>query len=1062
MSSLDKDTRATYWRSLEAFEAALDSDPALRELVENEFPSQAQELFDPPSRRRFLQLMGASIAFAGVAGAGCKRWEQEEIVPLSQRPEGYVPGVPRHFATAVELGGVADGVVVTSYDGRPIKVEGNAQHPFGTGATSSFTQASILHLYDPDRSHGVRRQDGPGNWDDFESFIRGKVVGSTGAGLRILSEATSSPTIEALRESLLATYPQARWHEYEPLSLDNEREGIKLAMGQALRPIARLDRARRIVALDADLFSTHPARLRYARDFAKGRGAAQDMNRLYAVESTFTSAGVAADHRLPLPSSHMPALLDALAMGIESGARLRNAGMDGQAAFGQVLQSLTKGQSEGGFAVLTEGALRFVAAMAQDLLERDNRYRSVIVVGHAQPPEVHARVALLNATLGANGRTLEYHQLPDADRPSHMESIKALAADMQAGQVETLVILGGNPVYSAPADVDFAAALSKVATSVHLSEYFDETSAACSWHLPRANYLESWGDARTYDGTVTVVQPLIEPMWLDAKNRGSKTPIELLALILGRGHVSGEDLVRKTFGERIRPGLFSTTVWRKALHDGFVEGTAYAVVSPPAPRPVPAQAAANLGRDNLEVVFMPSSHSFDGRFANNAWLQETPDFITKLTWDNAALVNPNTAHDLGIKNGDLIDLEAGGRRIQVAAYTLPGQARGSIALAVGHGRTRAGRVGGMPAEGVNPTGFDAYKLRTSAAPYVVTGAAARATGGTYALASTQDHWNFSDATGRMGVAERTPSLVRDVPIDTYRKDPSSVAKLEHAVPIPGFAPPQNGESLWEEHDYSGPRPGSHSEAPRHKWGMSIDLDKCTGCNACMLACQSENNVPVVGKEQVAKSREMHWIRIDRYFTGDDLRDNPRIAHQPLTCQQCENAPCEQVCPVGATIHTEEGLNDMVYNRCVGTRYCLNNCPYRVRRFNFLDYLNRSEAPGGPIDEARNKVRQLLFNPEVTVRSRGVMEKCTFCVQRIQSKKIVAKNERRELRDGEIQTACMQACPTNAILFGDLNDDKSMVKKAHDEPRAYSLLTGLNTKPRNLFLARLRNPHPQLG
>jgi MoCo/4Fe-4S cofactor protein with predicted Tat translocation signal len=1088
MSSLDRDKNTTYWRSLEAFEARLESDPKLRSFVENEFPEQAADLLDPLSRRRFIQLMGASMALAGVAGtAGCQRWEREEIVPLSRRPEDYVPGESRYFATALELGGVADGLLVESYDGRPIKVEGNPQHPFGTHATTTFAQASLLHLYDPDRSMTVRGKGGSeASWDDIEGLVRALGNGD-GTGLRILAEGHGSPTLARLRGEFLARFPAARWYEYEPVSLINDNERLGLQMAQmvpegvsGLRAVPQLDKARRIVALEADLFDLHPARLQLSAGYAKGRqpqallegSTPEAMNRLYAIEASFTTSGASADHRLPLPVSHMLPFLDALEAAFMTIGRLRNANVAPMPRLVDMgVEALQKLRTENNpaIAALSEKTLRFAAALAADLL--DNIRQSVVVAGPHLPPEVHARVAYMNALLVANGNTVLYHALPEGDRPSQLQDIVALGQEMHAGQVDTLFILGGNPLYTAPADVDFAGGLQKVKTSVHLSEYHDETSAACTWHLPRTHYLESWGDTRSYDGTHTIVQPLIEPMWRDMQNRTAKSPIELVAMLLGRGNVDGQALVHETFARSA--GGLGDAGWRQALHDGFVAGSAFAVTPPRPPRKVDTPAPAVVGANALEVVFRPSTHTFDGRFANNAWMQELPDFITKLTWDNAALINPNTATQLGVSNGELIELQVNGKSARVAVYTLPGQARGTISVALGHGRSRAGRVGGHMDEGVAPTGFDVYGLRVSTTPYVATGATVRGTGARYELATTQDHWNL-DQIGRDGIEERLPMLVREATAEEYSRSPEVIAEREHQVDVPGFTPTQNGKSLWDEHDYDKRR---GEESPqyrraddldgvtryRHRWGMSIDLGKCTGCNACTIACQAENNIPVVGKTQVINNREMHWIRIDRYFGGPDLRDEPQIAYQPLPCQQCENAPCEQVCPVGATIHSDEGLNDMAYNRCVGTRYCLNNCPYRVRRFNFLEYRDRHDSVGGPLSDSRNAVRKLLFNPEVTVRSRGVMEKCTFCVQRIQKTKIRYKNQGQEqVPDGAVLTACQQVCPTDAIVFGDLNDKDSMVSKAHGEKRAYALLESFNTKPRNLYLGRIRNPNPYLG
>ncbi|HWN71016.1 MAG TPA: TAT-variant-translocated molybdopterin oxidoreductase, partial [Haliangium sp.] len=617
MSSLDRDQSTTYWRSLEAFEARLESDPKLREYVENEFPEQAADLIDPVSRRRFIQLMGASMALAGVAGtAGCQRWEREEIVPLSRRPEDYVPGESRSYATALELGGVADGLLVQSYDGRPIKVEGNPQHPFSSHATTTFAQASVLHLYDPDRSTSVRGKGGSetATWDEIEAVIRSLATGD-GAGLRVLSESHSSPTLARLRAELLARFQAARWYEYEPVSLtnDNERLGLQKAgmvpAGAAgLRAVPQLDRARRIVALEADLFDLHPARLQMSAGFAKGRQpqTPEAMNRLYAVESSFTIAGASADHRLPLPASHMLAFLEAFESAFLTIGRLRDtsaAPMPGLVDMGvQALEKL-QGENNPAIAVLSKKALRFTSAMAADLLE--NAGQSVFVAGPALSPEVHARVAHVNELIGASGTTVVYHALPEGDRPAQLQDIVALGKEMHAGQVTTLVILGGNPVYDAPADVDFSGGLQNVATSIHLSEYYDETSFACTWHAPRTHYLESWGDTRTYDGTYTIVQPLLEPMWRDMQNRTARSPIEMTAMLLGRATVDGQTLVRETFARSL--GGLGDGAWRQALHDGYAAGSAFPVATPQTPRKLDTPAPAEVGPGALEVVFRPST-----------------------------------------------------------------------------------------------------------------------------------------------------------------------------------------------------------------------------------------------------------------------------------------------------------------------------------------------------------------------------------------------------------------------------------------------------------------------
>jgi Fe-S-cluster-containing dehydrogenase component len=1032
MPSLDPKDKHTYWRSLSDLVATADSaaegdgaSPAVQAYLEQRIPDHDELFGDPLSRRRFMQVMGASIALSGAAGLSACRWEEDHIVPESQRPEGYVPGVPKRYATAMELGGAAYGLLVTAYDGRPIKVDGNPDHPHTGRGSTSFVQASLLELYDPDRSREVERRQGkirlPATWaifDDEAVKWSKALAGSAGRGLRFLSEATTSPTVAALRRDLLARFPEARWHEYEPLSRDNERIGTRMAFGKAMRVHPKLAGARVIAVFDADLFGDHPESLRLAREFAGGRDPDDKktpMNRLYAVESAFSTTGAVADHRLPLRSELIKPFLLALEAALQGGAAPA-------AAFGDAK------------------VLKFLTVLAGDLNEA--RGSSVVVVGSRQPPEVHALAARINSLLG-NTATVAYTADPDGDRPAHADDIVQLAADMQKGAVSTLFILGGNPVYDAPADLDFAAALAKVETSAHLSIYSDETSAACNWHLPRAHYLESWGDARTHDGTYTLAQPIIEPIF------GGRSVIDLLKQLLGRGDTPSEQLVRETFDAM---GGTGDAGWRKALHDGFVAGSAAQAETGSlrefAISPLTAsQGKARVSNGSLEVVFTANTATYDGRFANNAWLQEVPDFLTKMTWDNAALISPRTAADLGIAHEEIVEIALGGRTVQVVAYVMPGQAPLSIGLAVGQGRQRAGRVGGLPSEGVATVGFDTYRLRSSKAPFVASGASVTGTGRKYRLSLTVDHYKMDDK-GEKAIAARIPDLVKEATLADYSKSDYSIVKNAHTPDIAVLTVPNKADetnrSLFKEHRYEG-----------HKWGMATDLSKCLGCNACIVACQAENNIPVVGKEQVWRNREMHWLRIDRYFEGDP--DDPKVASQPLLCQQCENAPCEQVCPVGATLHSDEGLNDMAYNRCVGTRYCLNNCPYRVRRFNFLRWDWYKE-----MDEPRAQVRRLLFNPDVTVRSRGVMEKCTFCVQRIQNVKIQAKNAGRPIEDGEITTACQDACPTGAIVFGDLNDKRSAVAGLQARPRAYAMLAELNTRPRNAFLARIRNPHPELG
>jgi molybdopterin-containing oxidoreductase family iron-sulfur binding subunit len=1025
MSSLGNDQNRPYWRSLEELEA----DPAAAEALTEEFPANADELTDPLSRRNFVQLMGASLAFAGVAGAGCRRWEKEKIEPLSRRPDDYIPGVPKKYATAMPINGAAESVVVTSFEGRPIKVDGNPDHPLSGTGSSTFAQASVLNLYDPDRSRSVRRGDTASTWQEFESELKTtfkNAAANGGKGIAVLSEAVLSPSLAMLKEGI-SDLPEAKWYEWEPLTRDNERAGTKAAFGgQAAHARANLDKANVIIALDCDLLVEHPAALAHSKGFAARRRPTPsnpDMSRLYAIESMFTSTGAVADHRLPIRSELILPFLMAV-----------DAKVNGTQAPAAKFLSDKK-------------VAAFVDTIATEL--NANKGAACVMVGHNQPAEVHALAARLNFDVGAisanpqeEGVVVYLNDL-DAARESHAEAIKACVNDMNAGSIETLIILGGNPAYNAPTDLDFGGALSKVKTSIHLSAYDDETSEKCTWHLPRAHYLESWGDHLTYDGSYTLQQPIVEPL------HGGKSELDVLVMLIPRK--GGLTVVRESFN-LIAGRIFRDTekAWRQTLHDGFINGVHFSAPSQVTSRPSfdnPTLTAGQLGElaggNTVEVVFTRSPHAYDGRFANNAWLQETPDFMTKLTWDNAALIGPRTASDLGISHGDKVTVSAGGRTLEMAAFVMAGQAPNSIAVSLGHGRTRVGRVGGMSYNDTDGSGFDTYKLRGSEGLYIVPGGTIAKSGGKYMLASTVDHWQM-DAMGRKGIDQRLPQLVREGTLEEYKKEPNFANHGKHA---PHYW--QHG-SLWKEHEYNG-----------YKWGMAIDLNTCTGCNSCMVACQAENNIPVVGKDQVARSREMHWLRIDRYFKGD--KNDPEVVHQPVTCMQCENAPCEQVCPVGATVHSSEGLNDMVYNRCVGTRYCLNNCPYRVRRFNFLDWHNNLGKP-------ENKVRKLLFNPEVTVRSRGVMEKCTFCVQRIRAVTIPLRNSEvkdgapPELADGAITTACEEACPTNAIVFGDLNNPKHRVAQQSDEkqtPRNYKMLAEYQNKPRTVFLARIRNPNPQL-
>ncbi len=1034
-----------YWKSLRELEGAAEFQVAR---TGHEFPPEADQASkDPLSRRNFFQLMGASMALAGVGA--CRRYEKEEIVPLARRPEDQTPGITQQYATAFELGGVGHGLLATAFEGRPIKLDGNPEHPFASGGVvpgtarhagaSTFAQASILHLYDPDRSQSPTSDHGTSTSMEAVRVALSELRAGL-AKVHVLSEATSSPTARALRTELIGK--GVTWHEYEPLSWDNERAGTRIAFGdRSLRPIAKLDRAETIVTLDCDIFIDHPAALLYSRDFARSRRqngslGIGKMNRLWTIESVFTNTGAMADHRLALRAEQgLPfamALDAALAGGVSPTAEF-----------------LKEPKVE-----------KYLKVLIDEL--KQNKGKAVVIVGRRQPAEVHALVARINDSIGAPGNTLEYVEDPDGDRPAHLRSIADLAKLMTAGQVGTLIMIGGNPVYDAPADLAFASALKNVKTSIHLHEYRNETSQLATWHVPRAHFLETWGDVRTWDGTITVAQPLIAPLY------GGLSAIELYALLLSE-EKGGHELV-----QTVHQALGHEPSWKQSVHDGFVADTRWPVVQASLVAfQVQALSASQQGgslrtaNGDLEVVFHPSSFTYDGRFANNAWLWETPDFMTKVTWDNYALVGANTAAVLGLENDTMIKVKIGEREVELPCYTIPGQAKGSIGLVLGGGRTAAGRVGGTQTRSV---GWDTYKVRTTAGWDFAIKATVTPTGRGYTLANIQEHWDIRTGVGGRpeighdethvnaeGLDERLPELIRETTNKTlndnrgWRAEGSEGFWSDLANAGNKDRPGEGGLSLFKEKDYQG-----------HRWAMAIDLSTCTGCNACMVACQAENNVPVVGRKEVINNREMSWIRIDRYFSGSV--EDPTVVHQPIGCQHCEQAPCEQVCPVGATTHSDEGLNDMAYNRCIGTRYCANNCPYKVRRFNFLDW-NKEWR------EARNKVRRLLFNPDVTVRMRGVMEKCTFCVQRIQNAKIRTKAGVRSGRepgtingpmpDGTIETACQQACPTEAIVFGDLSDKDSRVARLHEDRRSYALLPETYTKPRNRFLARVRNPNPNL-
>jgi MoCo/4Fe-4S cofactor protein with predicted Tat translocation signal len=946
-----------FWQSLEE----LAGTEGFEEFLHREFPRQASEWEDDePGRRKFLKLMGASLALAGLSA--CTRQPLETIMPYVRAPEEIIPGKPLFFATAMPLSGVATGLLVESHMGRPTKIEGNPRHPASLGASDAISQASVLSLYDPDRSQTLTHYGEINSWGGFLGEFRQAIAdqkAKKGAGLRILTETVTSPSMAAQLNALLKDFPAAKWHQYEPAGAHSTRA----AFAEPVNTYYRIENAKVILALDSDFLTSGPGHVRYARDFAAGRREShgESITRLYAVESTPSNTGAKADHRWSMRASEV------------------------QAFAADLVKQL------GG------GSGKVPAALVADLKQHGRE--SAVIPGEHQPPAVHALAHTINQTLGAVGHTVIHTEPLEANPVDQMESLRELIRDMDSGAVELVLILEANPVYSAPADLPFAEKFAKVKLRVRLGLYDDETSALCHWHVPAAHYLETWADTRAYDGSITIQQPLIAPLY-----RG-KSVYELLASFSDQPDRSSHDIV-KGYWQQQKPAADFEAWWRKSVHDGVVAGSA-ANVKSASIKQAPIESAQSQA---LEIIFRPDPSVYDGQFANNGWLQELPKPLTKLTWDNAALISPATAQRLKLQNEQEIELRYGGRSVKAPVWILPGHAAESITVHLGYGRTRAGRV-------AKDAGFNAYRLRTSSAPWFGSGLEIHSTGGDYPMACTQNHWRME---GRHPVRTGT--------IAEYKADPEFVQKMEEAPP--------KTLTMYPEVKYEG-----------YAWGMAIDLGACTGCNACVVACQAENNSPVVGKDQVARGREMHWIRIDRYFEGDDL-DHPATHFQPVPCMHCENAPCELVCPVAATTHSSEGLNDMVYNRCVGTRYCSNNCPYKVRRFNFFLYS----------DFVTESVK-LQKNPDVTVRSRGVMEKCTYCVQRINAAKIEAEKQDRPVRDGEIQTACQQSCPSQAIEFGNINDKGSRVAKLKAEELNYSLLGELNTRPRTTYLASLRNPNP---
>jgi molybdopterin-containing oxidoreductase family iron-sulfur binding subunit len=1005
-----------YWRSLDE----LADTPQFREFVAREFPQQAEGWNDPVERRTFLKLMGASLALAGLSG--CVFQPPEKIVPYVKQPEEHVPGKALFFATAAPLLGVATPILVRSNEGRPTKIEGNPDHPNnrpsdfpaedpyrdprGSSATDIFAQASILSLYDPDRAQTLTYREDIRTWTAFVGEIRSAIDEQRpqqGAGIRFLTETIISPTLGAQMKEVLTAFPQAKWHQWEPANGDSARAGAVMAFGQPVHTTYRFDLAQRILSLDSDFLSARPGYLRYAHEFIARRRVSEsnrEMNRLYVIETTPSNTGAMADHTWTIKPSQM----EGIARAIASGGALQ--------------------------------VVPWIGPLLRDLQQHSGA--SIVIAGEGQPPLIHALAHSMNSSLGNVGKTVFYSDPLEVNSVDQRQSLQDLVNDLEADRVKLLVILGGNPVYNTPTDLklDFNR-LEKAKLRVHLSEYKDETSEVCHWNVPAAHYLESWGDARSYDGTVSIIQPLIEPLY------DGKTAYELLALFSDQYDRRPYDIV-KGFWQQEQSKTGSTTDfetwWRQSVHDGFIPNTALPqkTVSPSTNFSTPPASAPASG--NFELVFRADPSIYDGRFANNGWLQELPRPLTKVTWDNVVLVSPNSAQAItgAANNGGAVKgrehyvpvveiTNQQGRSVRAPLWIMPGQPDGVVTINLGYGRGLAGRVGsGLEGQ---PIGFDAYQLRTSYEPWFSTGVTVRATTDQHLLATTQLHFNLEDP----NFSTEQRDVVRSETLEEYLNGARHDEKHEHPT-------------LYPDYHYD----NQTENAPNYAWGMAIDLNNCIGCNACTIACQAENNIPVVGKTEVVRSREMHWIRVDTYFQGFDPNQPKATNFMPVPCMHCENAPCEPVCPVHATVHSAEGLNDMVYNRCVGTKYCSNNCPYKVRRFNFFLY-----------QDWNTPTYQLMRNPDVSVRSRGVMEKCTYCVQRIQNAKIQAELEDRKVVDGEIVTACQAVCPTDAIVFGDVNDPNSRVSKLKASERNYSLLGELNTRPRTTYLSQLKNPNPEI-
>ncbi|MBC7545658.1 MAG: 4Fe-4S dicluster domain-containing protein, partial [Candidatus Sericytochromatia bacterium] len=993
---------------------------------------------DAVSRRSFLKLMGASLAFAGLTA--CYPIQRKKIVAYVKAPEEIVAGKPLFFATTMPFAGYAMGLLAESHMGRPTKLEGNPKHPASFGATDIYAQAEPLVMYDPDRAIDVTNATKKSTWKDFTTALAGA---PRNGGLRILTGTLTSPSLIAQIQAVLKANPGAKWHQYEPFNLSSVRAGSRMAFGSDVQPIYAFEKADIVFGLDADFMDTAPGGVRYSKDFATARRVRHDkqqMNRFYAAESSPNTTGSMADHRLRMKPSE-----------IESLARLVANRLGVTAAAGNALGN---------------DLAKWVDAAITDL--QAHRGRSLVVAGVAAAPVVHALAYAMNAALGNIGQTVSFIASPEAVPVDHLASIQELATDLKAGAVDSLLIIGTNPAFTAPAELGFAELISKAKFSAYLGLYHDETANLTQWHVPESHFLEAWGDARAFDGTTSIIQPLIEPLYR------SKSAGEMIAAVAGQADKTSYDLIQAYWKGQRAAGFDS--FWETTLHDGLIVGSASPTVGVSVKSGFAGEPQAKS--DGLELILRLDPTIFDGRYANNGWLQELPKPLTSLTWDNAALIAPATAEEYKVRNGDVIELTFEGRSMKVPVWIMAGHCAGGVTVYLGYGRTRTGRVG-------TGTGFNAYPLRSVKSPWGGTGLAIKKTEATYPLVSTQDHFtlegsredvfqaktlaSLAAAHGGHAHAEHTAGQpLHNKAVNPHTQEREYNGYLEPVAPVyqSGLGPAQqhlgDGSHAREEQEEL----SDLSLYPQWKyegnaWGMVIDLSVCNGCSACVVACNSENNITIVGKEEVAVGREMHWIKVDRYYSGDE-NDPSSLNHQPRMCVHCEKAPCETVCPVEATVHDAEGLNIMAYNRCVGTRYCANNCPYKVRRFNFYDHTAQWFGQEGWSTKVVANASQLGLNPDVSVRSRGVMEKCSYCVQRINAARIEAKKEMRPIKDGEVVTACQAACPTEAIIFGNLNDASSRVSRLKKEKTNFFMLPELNTAARTTYLARIVNPNPALN